>query len=190
VTASPPSGSRWSALPGRAIAATSRGIAALGIAGGVALAFYNVVARYLFGASLTWAGELTIYLFLWSTFFGAAICFQEERHIAVNLLLRRAPPRWARRGRIAAHLVSLFFLAAVAWHGYRYLRLVAELGERSIDLDIPMWLPYLAIPVGFGFAAWLVLERLILLWRAPAGGARRAMDANTDAPPPPGGEGE
>lgn len=41
-------------------------IAAFGISAGVAIAFTNVVARYAFDASLVWATELTIFLFLWS----------------------------------------------------------------------------------------------------------------------------
>ena len=39
-------------------------IAITGIASGVALAFINVIARYGFDYSLTWASELTVYLFL------------------------------------------------------------------------------------------------------------------------------
>ncbi|HHD74488.1 MAG TPA: TRAP transporter small permease, partial [Nitratifractor sp.] len=39
---------------------TSAALTAFGIAAGVLLAFVNVVARYLFESSLTWAGELTI----------------------------------------------------------------------------------------------------------------------------------
>ena len=146
----------------------NQSIAAIGIAGGVALAFYNVVARYLFGTSLTWAGELTMYLFLWSAFFGAAYCFKEDAHISVTVLLERVPPKAAKAFMLLSHTVTLIFLAAVSWYGYEYLQLVIELDERSIDLDIPMWIPYLVIPVSFAFAGYRVAEKIIDIIKTPA----------------------
>jgi len=146
----------------------NQSIAAIGIAGGVALAFYNVVARYVFGSSLTWAGELTVYLFLWSAFFGAAYCFKEDAHISITILLEKLPPKWGKALLILSHTVTLVFLLAVSWYGYKYLLLDIELDERSIDLDIPMWIPYLAIPVSFAFAAWRVGEKLAAILKTPA----------------------
>ena len=66
----------------------TQSISAIGISAGVALAFGNVVVRYVFDGSLTWAAELTTYLFLWSTFFGAAYCFKEDAHISIDILLQ------------------------------------------------------------------------------------------------------
>ena len=41
-------------------------MAVLGLSLGVLLAFINVVLRYGFDMSLTWAGELTNYFLIWS----------------------------------------------------------------------------------------------------------------------------
>ncbi|ADV46987.1 TRAP transporter small permease [Nitratifractor salsuginis] len=152
----------------RVIGWINQSIAAIGIAGGVALAFYNVVARYVFGSSLTWAGELTVYLFLWSAFFGAAYCFKEDAHIAVTILLEKLSPRVAKALMLFSHFVTFIYLAAVSWYGYQYLLLTIDLDERSIDLDIPMWIPYSVIPVSFAFAAWRVAEKFIEIWHTPA----------------------
>jgi len=153
---------------GKIIGFINQSIAAIGIAGGVALAFYNVVARYLFHSSLTWAGELTMYLFLWSVFFGAAYCFKEDAHISVTVLLDRVNPKVAKILMIVSHIVTLIFLLAVSWYGYEYLQLVIDLDERSIDLDIPMWIPYLVIPLSFAFAGYRVAEKLIYIIKTPA----------------------
>ncbi len=48
---------------GKTIGFINQSIAAIGIAGGVAIAFTNVVARYAFDASLVWATEMTIFFF-------------------------------------------------------------------------------------------------------------------------------
>jgi len=139
----------------------NQSIAAIGIAAGVAVAFTNVVARYVFDASLVWATELTIFLFLWSIFFGAAYCFKKDAHIAVTIVLDVVPSRIAKVMLIISHLVTFVFLVAVAYFGYEYLQLVIELDERSIDLwDMPMWIIYLVIPIAFSFAAYRVGERI------------------------------
>ncbi|MBN2832094.1 MAG: TRAP transporter small permease subunit, partial [Campylobacterales bacterium] len=48
------------------VMALNKNVAVFGITLGVLLAFMNVVLRYFFEMSLTWAGELTNYLFMWS----------------------------------------------------------------------------------------------------------------------------
>ncbi|AXX92923.1 C4-dicarboxylate ABC transporter permease [Malaciobacter molluscorum LMG 25693] len=136
-------------------------IAVVGITAGVVVAFVNVVARYLFDASFTWASELSISLFLWSVFFAAAYCFKKDAHIAVTIVLDAMPSRIAKVMLIISHLVTFIFLCAVAFFGYKYLLLVIDLDERSIDLwNMPMWIIYLVIPISFSFGAYRVAERI------------------------------
>lgn len=146
----------------------NQSIAAFGITAGVAVAFTNVVARYVFDASLVWATELTIFLFLWSAFFGAAYCFKKDAHIAVTILLDVMPSKIAKVMLLISHTVTITFLLAVAYFGYEYLLLVIELDERSIDLwDMPMWYVYLVIPISFFFAAYRVGEKIVQILQTP-----------------------
>ncbi len=136
-------------------------IAVMGIFLGVLIAFINVVARYVFDASLVWATELTIFVFLWSVFFGAAYCFKKDAHIAVTVVLDNVSSRVAKVMLLISHLITFVFLVAVAYYGYDYLLLVIDLDERSIDLwDTPMWIIYLVVPISFGFGAYRVAERI------------------------------
>uniref|UniRef100_UPI0040487161 TRAP transporter small permease n=1 Tax=Aliarcobacter sp. TaxID=2321116 RepID=UPI0040487161 len=139
----------------------NQSIAVIGISAGVAIAFINVVARYVFDASLTWATELTIFLFIWSAFFGAAYCFKKDAHIAIDIVLAAVPSKIAKIMLLISHTVTLVFLLAISFFGYQYLELVIELEEMSIDLGIPMWIPYLAIPVAFLLASYRVAEKII-----------------------------
>ena len=138
----------------------NQSIAVFGISAGVALAFVNVVARYLFDASLTWAAELTVFLFLWSAFFGAAYCFKKDAHIAVTIILDIVPSYVSKAFLIISHTITIGFLLAVSYYGYEYILFVIEIEEMSIDLEIPMWIPYLVIPISFLFGAFRVTEKL------------------------------
>ena len=162
---------------GKVIGFINQSIAALGISAGVALAFANVVARYVFDSSLTWASELTIFLFLWSTFFGAAYCFKEDAHISISVLLDKVSAGTAKALMLLSHTISFVFLAAVSFYGYQYLQLVIELEEMSIDLEIPMWIPYLVIPIAFAFAAYRVAEKIVYIFQTPAEEVRMKSEA-------------
>lgn len=155
-------------LLGGTIGVINRSIAMFGITAGVALAFANVVARYAFNYSLTWASELTVYLFLWGMFFGAAYCFRIDGHISIGLLVENVSKRWAKALMLITRVVTFAYLSVVSFYGYQYLLFVIELEEMSVDLEIPMWIPYLVIPVSFAFGAYRVGEHIIKLIKTPA----------------------
>ncbi len=150
------------------IGVINRSIAIIGITTGVALAFINVVARYAFNYSLPWASELTVYLFLWGMFFGAAYCFKIDGHISIGLLVENVSKRWAKALMLITRTVTFAYLSVVSFYGYQYLLFVIELEEMSIDLEIPMWIPYLVIPVSFAFGAYRVGEHIIKLITTPS----------------------
>ncbi len=145
---------------------TNQSIAVIGITVGVLVSFINVVARYVFDASFPWATELSNFLFIWSAFFGAAYCFKKDAHIAIDIVLELVPTKVAKVMLLISHIVTLVFLLSIAYYGVFYLELVIELEEMSIDLGIPMWIPYLVVPVAFTLAAYRVAEKIIEIFRA------------------------
>ena len=156
----------------------NRSIAAIGISAGIVVAFYNVVARYAFDASLTWAAELTTYLFIWSTFFGAAYCFEKEAHISITLLLDKVSSYIAKLLILTAFSVVFIYVSAIAYYGYEYLLLVNELEETSMDLGIPMWQVYLVIPLSFAFSAYIIARKMFTIGKTPHAELSRQDDIN------------
>ncbi len=67
---------------------------------------------------------------------------------------------------LISHVVTLIFLLAIAYYGIFYLELVIELEEMSIDLNIPMWIPYLVVPVAFTLASYRVAEKIVEIFRS------------------------
>lgn len=143
-------------------------MAVLGLSLGVLLAFINVVLRYGFDMSLTWAGELTNYFFIWSALFGAAYGFRQGAHISVTLLIAQFPPVIMKYFLILANLISVAYLGLLSYFGYELVVMLADFGEMSVDLNIPMWIPHLVLPVAFGLAAYRVAEKLVELLKTSA----------------------
>ena len=138
-------------------------MAVLGLSLGVLLAFINVVLRYGFDMSLTWAGELTNYFFIWSALFGAAYGFRQGAHISVTLLIAQFPPAIMKYFLILANLISVAYLGLLSYFGYELVVMLADFGEMSVDLNIPMWIPHLVLPIAFALAAYRVVEKLVEL---------------------------
>ena len=150
------------------IGTINRTIAAVGITAGIVLAFANVVGRYVFDYSITWASELTMYFFLWSMFFAVAYTFKMDGHITIDLLVEFVDKRVAKAMMLISRIVTFVYLSVVAYYGYQYIMLVIDMGETSVDLEIPMWIPYLVIPIALALAAYRVAEHFFVLLRTPA----------------------
>lgn len=61
----------------------------------VIVVFMQVMFRYVFRVPMGWTVELGMLLFVWVTFWGAAVALRRKEHIYVNAFLRRVPARVA-----------------------------------------------------------------------------------------------
>jgi TRAP-type transport system small permease protein len=60
------------------------------------LVFGNVVLRYGFNSGITVSEELSRWLLVWLTFFGAIVALREHKHLGVDMLLQRLSPSLRR----------------------------------------------------------------------------------------------
>ncbi|HWQ37660.1 MAG TPA: TRAP transporter small permease [Burkholderiales bacterium] len=96
----------------------------------------------------SWAQELCIYLFIWMAKFGAAYGVRTGIHIGVDVLVENVGPS-ARRALVTVALgLGAFFTAVIAVVGVRWVLFIRDTGQVSPDLEWPMWIVYLCIPLG------------------------------------------
>lgn len=100
------------------------------------------------GIRLTWAQEACIYLFVWMAKFGAAYGVRIGIHVGVDILVERLAEPTRRIVTIIAFLLCILFTTIVAWIGFHFVHGIYETGSISADLEIKMWIVYLAVPVG------------------------------------------
>jgi C4-dicarboxylate transporter DctQ subunit len=43
--------------------------------------------------------------------------------------------------------------------------MLVDFGEMSVDLNIPMWIPHLVLPIAFALAAYRVFEKLMEIYK-------------------------
>ena len=65
-------------------------------------------------------------------------------------------------------IISAIYVGSIAYFGYQYVLLYIDLGEMSVDLDIPLWIPYVVVPISFAFSAIIIAYKLIEVLKTPA----------------------
>jgi C4-dicarboxylate transporter DctQ subunit len=131
------------------------------------VAFVNVVLRYVFNMSLTWAGELTSYLFIWSALFGAAYGFKIGMHLGVTVLIQKLRPQVAKWVLSLSLFIILCYLLCLMVWGYDFVMFNHMMEMVSIDLELSYWIIYLCVPISMAIASYQVLLKLIKTLRVP-----------------------
>ena len=111
----------------------------------------------LLRVNTSWAQELCIYLFVWMAKFGAAYGVRTGIHVGVDVLVNRLPAAWRDRAVLVALSAGALFTGIVGALGAHFVWHMAHTDQTSADLEIPMWLVYLAVPLG----SWLMCLRFV-----------------------------
>ncbi|MBV6273396.1 TRAP transporter small permease [Alcaligenaceae bacterium CGII-47] len=110
--------------------------------------FANVVLRYVFQASLSWAEEFARYGVIWVTFIGGSVCVYRGLHITVDIWAHKLSPRIDRWWLICANTVSALSCGAFFWYSLSLVEKSIHTGQKTVALGLPMWLVYGALSVG------------------------------------------
>lgn len=121
--------------------------------------FADVVSRLTRRQSLTWAGELATYCFVWLVFVGAAIALRRGDHLGVGVLIERLPVAAQRAVTLAGLLAVAALLAVLMAQGPDLIR-VAML-QQSPAMDISTAWLYASAPVMLGIMLLIVIGQLL-----------------------------
>lgn len=125
------------------------------------LIFLQVILRYVFSYSIIWAEEFARYGIVWFVFLGSSLAVHEGAHASVDVLIKLLPTKVYRVFAALAIVISIGFTVTVAWFGIRMVIRIAQIGNITPALGIPMYIPYLAIPIGSAMMTWRFAEKLI-----------------------------
>ena len=129
---------------------------------------FRAIFTWLSERDLSWAQELCIYLFIWMAKFGAAYGVRTGIHVGVDVLVMRMAPARAKRVILFGLLSGALFTAVIANFGAHFTWGVWESGTRSNDLEAPMWMVYMAIPLGSSLMCFRFLQVAWRFWRTGA----------------------
>jgi TRAP-type C4-dicarboxylate transport system permease small subunit len=124
--------------------------------------FANVIMRYFFHSGLTWAEEVSRFLFIWLIFLGSIVAFKDNEHLGIDALVRKLP----LKGRRVLYVInSLIIMATLALtlHG-AWLLTVLNMDQSSPAINLPYAYVYssgIVAALGMGFIAARNLYRVL-----------------------------
>ena len=155
-----------SAPPGRVIAPRPalglraiRAVLGTLILAGVVLNFANVVGRYVLSAPIIWAEEVLVFIMVWCVMLGATLVTWEDQHLRMDAVHHLTPPRVRRWLNLVSALLFVVAALFVLVQSLRVWWLAAGTGQRSVVAEIPMVIPFAAIPLSFAIVAGMLVAR-------------------------------
>lgn len=132
----------------------AKALAVVCLATMVALVFGNVVLRYGFNSGIVVSEELSRWLLVWLTFFGAIVALREHRHLGVDTLVRRLPPALKRACFVISYLLMIYASYLLLNGSWQQMLITA--GDRAPATSLSVGIFY-ASGVVFGSSALVIL---------------------------------
>lgn len=123
--------------------------------------FLQVVTRTL-DFSVSWTEELARYCFIWLVYIGISFAVAKKSHIkieAINMLLDEKEKKYLS---LFSDMVFFLFSSVILFKSTQMVINLYLLGQTSPALGLPMWMVYLAGPVGFALTAFRLIQQMVL----------------------------
>ncbi len=118
-----------------------------------ALAFMQVVRRYIFNTGFSWTLELTGVIFALMIFVGISYGVRVGSHIGVDALVNLLSPGKRRVVSIIAVLLSLVYVGFVMVGALEYVNKMRMVGIELEDMPIERWKVLAIMPIGYAMVA-------------------------------------
>jgi TRAP-type C4-dicarboxylate transport system permease small subunit len=144
-------------------------IASMMIFASVLITCHMIFVRAVLNLSTIWQTEVVIYLMIAATLIGLPYVQKLRGHVGVDLLPTMLPLRMRRGLAVVTLLLTAGMIAVMLWHGFDMWHHAWSRNWKSETvMSFPLWVPYLAIPVGFGL---FLLQLIGDVWMAVTGAA-------------------
>lgn len=118
--------------------------------------FIQVIMRFVFNNSLSWADEFARFLFVWLSWLGISIGARKGEHIKITMLVDKMPFYVAHLINILSDIIVIIICFVTIY--YSVFLTHAMVGTRYISLHISYAWGYAAIPISCA----LMILRLLL----------------------------
>jgi len=134
------------------------------IVAAVAITCQMIFIRFVLNGSTVWQTEAVIYLVVAATLIGLPYVQRLRGHVNVDLVPLYLPMRLRRAMAFVTLTASAAIVALMLWYGYEYWHFAWARGWKSDTVwGVRLWIPYLALPVGFGLLLLQIIADMVAL---------------------------
>lgn len=106
-----------------------------------------VIFRYFFQSPISWADELSLFLFCWLTFLGGSLAIKRAEMPAVTILFGRLPSSLKLVASLFIQGCTLLFALIVLYYSYFWITSPSVMGKQSVNLPINLAILYIIVPI-------------------------------------------
>ena len=138
-------------------------LAVVGLIGVVLCVQGQVIGRYVFNDTPTWAEALAMLLILYVTALGLAVGVRDAGHIGLESLVGLLPRAWQHRIEILIHALVGLFGALMVQNGWMWA--AAKWGEKKPMLGVPEGIDYVPLVIAGALIVLFSIEHIVALLR-------------------------
>lgn len=138
-------------------------LAVVGLIAVILCVQYQVIGRYIFNDTPTWAEALSMLLVLFVTAFGLAVGVRDAGHIGLESMVALLPDRWRHRIELLIHALVGLFGFLMAQGGWMWAS--AKWGEKKPMLPVPDGIDYVPVVIAGVLIVLFSIEHIIALVR-------------------------
>jgi len=124
----------------------------------VILLFVQILSRNIFGYSISWSEELSTYLFVWFTYFGASYAAKLSAHNRVTFQFKKFSRKTVYYIEAFADLFWLGFNVYFIYLSYDFVFNKMNLFWKSQTLGVPMKYFYMILPIAFTLMSIRIIQ--------------------------------
>lgn len=141
----------------------SLGLAVIGLLAVVLCVQWQVIGRYVFNDTPTWAEALAMLLVLFVTAFGLAVGVRDAGHIGLESLVSLLPQKWQHRVELLIHALVGLFGALMVKGGWLWAS--AKWSEKKPMLPVPDGIDYVPLVIAGALIVLFSIEHIVALLR-------------------------
>ncbi len=122
--------------------------------------FMSVIFRYVLLQPIGWAEEFTKACLVWAVMGGSSYAFYHKLNVGVTFVIDHFHGKARHIIEIILLLGTMIFMGLIMVLGWSAMLHV--IGKYTNAAHIPLWIPYLAIPVGGAMSILRLIELLLI----------------------------
>jgi TRAP-type C4-dicarboxylate transport system permease small subunit len=146
-----------------AVSKLSLMLAVVGLIAVILCVQWQVIGRYIFNDTPTWAENLALLLVLFVTAFGLAVGVRDAGHIGLESLVMLLPEKWQRRVELLIHALVAFFGVLMVQSGWLWAN--AKWAEKKPMLPVPDGIDYVPVVIAGTLIVLFSIEHIVAILR-------------------------
>ncbi|WP_041272765.1 TRAP transporter large permease subunit [Desulfitobacterium hafniense] len=108
-----------------------------------------------------WSEELARYVFIWVSYIGAALVIKKRANINVDAVTRILPVSFSKVLNLVSSLLTFVLFYILIKGGIATITMQVTNHQVTPAMGIPMYIPYLAVPLGISLMFFRTLQNII-----------------------------